>query len=243
MSIQCDLACLAFFFSPTSPPVTNVLRPLFFSILIVTQQEFTAFFQQFGKILDSVVMVNKETGRPKGFGFVVFKDPKVCRRLLAMRQHGGPNPLLSGSSSNEGYLKMFDKQVIVKSCEPKTVENVSFPSLSTMASDKDKYNAPWQRHHQRPNVVSYGPTYDKAPPFIPNNIPLRKHSVIPPRPCPPMSQLHSKAPENSIRPPPGSLAPETLYYLYNKAYGTAFRESVLRPVAPGIPVRNAGRSW
>jgi len=33
-----------------------------------------AFFSQFGKVVDATVMVDRETGRSKGFGFITFED-------------------------------------------------------------------------------------------------------------------------------------------------------------------------
>jgi len=35
------------------------------------------FFSQFGKVIDSTVMLDRETGRSKGFGFVSFEDTDV----------------------------------------------------------------------------------------------------------------------------------------------------------------------
>ena len=35
------------------------------------------FFSQFGTVVDSTVMLDRETGRSKGFGFVSFEDTDV----------------------------------------------------------------------------------------------------------------------------------------------------------------------
>jgi RNA-binding protein Musashi len=35
------------------------------------------FFSQFGRVVDSTVMLDRETGRSKGFGFVSFEDTDV----------------------------------------------------------------------------------------------------------------------------------------------------------------------
>lgn len=35
------------------------------------------FFSQFGRVVDSTVMLDRETGRSKGFGFVSFEDTNV----------------------------------------------------------------------------------------------------------------------------------------------------------------------
>lgn len=40
------------------------------------------YFSQYGDVLQTVVMREKTTGRPRGFGFVVFSDPSVLDRVL-----------------------------------------------------------------------------------------------------------------------------------------------------------------
>lgn len=35
------------------------------------------FFSQFGKVVDATVMLDRETGRSKGFGFVSFENANV----------------------------------------------------------------------------------------------------------------------------------------------------------------------
>lgn len=39
-------------------------------------------FGRYGEITDSVVMKNRNTGHPRGFGFVTFADPTVCDKVL-----------------------------------------------------------------------------------------------------------------------------------------------------------------
>ncbi|KAH7573177.1 hypothetical protein ACOSP7_006644 [Xanthoceras sorbifolium] len=40
------------------------------------------YFGQYGDVLQTVVMREKTTGRPRGFGFVVFSDPSILDRVL-----------------------------------------------------------------------------------------------------------------------------------------------------------------
>ena len=49
-----------------------LLYPLLFWILTVSDKEFLHFFEQFGPIIDSVVMLDRVTKRSRGFGFVTF---------------------------------------------------------------------------------------------------------------------------------------------------------------------------
>ncbi|KXN88356.1 hypothetical protein AN958_07501 [Leucoagaricus sp. SymC.cos] len=47
----------------------------------VTSESMREFFSQFGKVIDSTVMLDRETGRSKGFGFVSLEDIDVAPYL------------------------------------------------------------------------------------------------------------------------------------------------------------------
>lgn len=49
----------------------------------VVEEEFKAYFEQFGTVLDATLMMDKETGRPRGFGFVTFDDDSAVENCLA----------------------------------------------------------------------------------------------------------------------------------------------------------------
>lgn len=53
------------------------------------------YFEQFGEILEAVVITDKNTGRSKGYGFVTFRDPESARRACA-----NPNPVIDGRRAN-----------------------------------------------------------------------------------------------------------------------------------------------
>ncbi|XP_062147742.1 probable RNA-binding protein ARP1 isoform X2 [Alnus glutinosa] len=53
------------------------------------------YFEQFGEILEAVVILDKNTGRSKGYGFVTFKDPDSAMR--ACQNH---YPLIDGRRAN-----------------------------------------------------------------------------------------------------------------------------------------------
>lgn len=48
-----------------------------------TEQDFREYFQQFGRVLDSTLMIDKDTGRPRGFGFVTFDSEAAVENALA----------------------------------------------------------------------------------------------------------------------------------------------------------------
>lgn len=47
-----------------------------------TEDKLTDYFNQYGDVTQTVIMRDKTTGRPRGFGFVVFSDPAVLDRVL-----------------------------------------------------------------------------------------------------------------------------------------------------------------
>lgn len=47
-----------------------------------TEADFTAFFEQFGRVVDATLMMDKDTGRPRGFGFVTFDSEAAVERCL-----------------------------------------------------------------------------------------------------------------------------------------------------------------
>lgn len=81
----------------------------------VTNEEFLAFFEEFGQVMDSIVMFDYNTGRSRGFGFVTFEDPAVARHLLSLGQehNNGPNP------EKTGRIQLGNKLIEIKAAEPK----------------------------------------------------------------------------------------------------------------------------
>lgn len=50
----------------------------------VTNDSMREYFSQFGKVIDSTVMVDRDSSRSKGFGFVTFDDQSGAERLFGM---------------------------------------------------------------------------------------------------------------------------------------------------------------
>jgi RNA-binding protein Musashi len=53
----------------------------------VTDQDFREYFQQFGELEDSVVMFDRDTQRPRGFGFITFVNEESVDRVLMNFNH------------------------------------------------------------------------------------------------------------------------------------------------------------
>jgi RNA recognition motif-containing protein len=69
--------CTAFHVYLIQHSYTPSLSNTFFLLSLhapVTEEGFYAFFNQFGPIVDSVVMVDRLTKRSRGFGFVTFAN-------------------------------------------------------------------------------------------------------------------------------------------------------------------------
>ncbi|KAI4307408.1 hypothetical protein L6164_030602 [Bauhinia variegata] len=58
-------------------------------------EEMRKYFEQFGDILEAVIITDKNTGKSKGYGFVTFRDPESARRACA-----DPNPVIDGRRTN-----------------------------------------------------------------------------------------------------------------------------------------------
>ncbi|KAF3939307.1 Nucleolin [Dactylella cylindrospora] len=67
-----------------------------------TEQDFREYFAQFGRIVDATLMIDKETGRPRGFGFVTFDNEAAVDAALAHPD-----------------LRIHDKPIEVKKAQPR----------------------------------------------------------------------------------------------------------------------------
>ncbi|KAL3632009.1 hypothetical protein CASFOL_024993 [Castilleja foliolosa] len=47
-----------------------------------SKESFNRYFGKYGEITDSVIMMDKISGRPRGFGFITFADPEVAERVM-----------------------------------------------------------------------------------------------------------------------------------------------------------------
>jgi len=53
----------------------------------VSNEEFRKYFEQYGEIEDCIVMREKESGRPRGFGFITFSDEDSTKKVLMNYHH------------------------------------------------------------------------------------------------------------------------------------------------------------
>lgn len=50
-----------------------------------TDQKLRQYFENFGAVTEAFVSYDKNTGRPRGFGFVVFESPEVADKVVSQK--------------------------------------------------------------------------------------------------------------------------------------------------------------
>lgn len=131
------------------------------------------YFQQFGDILEAVIISDKLTGRSKGYGFVTFKEAEAARKACE-----DATPMINGRRANcnlaslgarrprpaaaQAAQQQPPKGSIVgpRSGSPAVAPPAShvqwyYPPAATPAS-------PYHQHHHHPNLPFYG----YFPPYI-----------------------------------------------------------------------------
>jgi RNA-binding protein Musashi len=48
-----------------------------------TPESFKRFFEQFGNVLDSTLMMDRETQKPRGYGFITYDNDTTVERMLS----------------------------------------------------------------------------------------------------------------------------------------------------------------
>lgn len=207
----------------------------------VTSEEFRLFFEQFGAILDSVVMFDRETKNSRGFGFVTFADPEVSKSLLK----------IGSQEEGIGRLDMRGKTCEVKRAEPKHHGRQSKSKLKIQQPyPRYMYDGYMTNNSMQPFPYSV-PVY--AGYMTPMYYPYPPNAVSPagdfasPAPMHPSPYIMTHAgtdpyltthplPSSNIAymhhlPPVVSMMPDEMLAQQNA------QSSAMHPVAPGIPTK------
>ncbi|GJP44779.1 hypothetical protein CLOM_g4198 [Closterium sp. NIES-68] len=105
-----------------------------------TEEEFNAYFSNFGNVVDRQVMMDHNTGRSRGFGFVTFDNEQSVENVLAQgKMH-----------------QLGNKQVEVKKAEPRRMD---------APGGHDSYGVRGRRHGVEYSSGGYGApgSYGEAP--------------------------------------------------------------------------------
>jgi hypothetical protein len=78
--LQYSVVCLPNFLSFADNSFFPFDKAVWFICLYV--ESFSKHFEKYGAITDSVIMKDKHTKMPRGFGFVTFSDPSVIDKVL-----------------------------------------------------------------------------------------------------------------------------------------------------------------
>ena len=108
----------------------------------VTDEMFRNFFEQFGEVEDSVVMLDRDTGRPRGFGFITFQSEDTADRVL--------------ENFDKNYIN--GKWVECKKATPRQVQSMAGYSGYTMP-----YMVMPQQYYPQPYFYDYFPQQELAP--------------------------------------------------------------------------------
>lgn len=53
-----------------------------FLLYNLAAETFIKYFEKYGEIIDSVIMKDRQTGLPRGFGFITYADPSVVDQVI-----------------------------------------------------------------------------------------------------------------------------------------------------------------
>ncbi|GMM28298.1 Hrp1 protein [Martiniozyma asiatica (nom. inval.)] len=103
----------------------------------VTTQDFRDYFEQFGNIIDSQLMINKDTGKSRGYGFVTYDSAEAVERC-----------------TKDKFVMFHGKRMEVKKAEPrqqhnnKKLQTDSPMGNSMMMGDMSQYMQQMQQMQQ-----------------------------------------------------------------------------------------------
>ncbi|KAI4151009.1 MAG: hypothetical protein LQ340_003744, partial [Diploschistes diacapsis] len=101
-----------------------------------TEQDFKEYFMQYGRVIDATLMMDKDTGRPRGFGFVTFDSEAAVEATL------------------EGDLRIHGKPIEVKKAQPRgdmRMEDDRGGRGGRRGGRDGRYGDDSQSAHQNPN--------------------------------------------------------------------------------------------
>ncbi|ODV77059.1 RNA-binding domain-containing protein [Suhomyces tanzawaensis NRRL Y-17324] len=119
---------------------------------MVNEKEFNDFFSQFGSIIDAQLMIDKDTGRSRGFGFITYDSPDAVDRVTVNK-----------------YLTLKGKAMEVKRAEPRGQHQQNQAPPPPQTNQYNNYAAAYnpygqgQYPQQQQQMAAYGQAMNMTP--------------------------------------------------------------------------------
>ena len=79
-----------------------------------SEEKLRSYFENFGSVQEAFVSYDRHTGRPRGFGFVVFEDPLVADKVVSIQHTIDRREVTLGRGSWECFsCSCFTSEVFV----------------------------------------------------------------------------------------------------------------------------------
>ena len=141
----------------------------------VTAEEFYFYFAQYGEIIDSFIVYDRETVKPRGFGFVTFVDPAVCRSLLQIYEK-------ENTSASEDEMACWNEDT------------------ETMEGSFSMSRPPPTRLQMRGRFIELKIAQPRGENYSSSKPPLQKHLPMSTRPSRPYQQQYQPQQHSSVVP-------------------------------------------
>lgn len=99
---------------------------------LVNEKDFNDFFSQFGRIIDAQLMIDKDTGRSRGFGFITYDSPEAVDKVCLNK-----------------YLTLKGKAMEVKRAEPRGQHQLN-------QNQHHQHHQQQQNQYNNPYANAYG---------------------------------------------------------------------------------------
>merc|ERR1712096_213905 len=98
-----------------------------------TSTHMKEYFSTFGKVADAIIMKDYETGKPRGFGFVLFEEKETVDKVLQAEKHE-----LNGGKVEPKKCEKKEGKMFVGGIKSSTEDDVVKAHFETYERPKDR---------------------------------------------------------------------------------------------------------